>query len=188
MAVDEVQRLSVLVSQLREVYRPRTVGIRQQVDLVDVLSQVKLLVTHQMEDARVQWLQELPKDKVIVEGVADQLKQVFLNICSNAIDAMATKGGQLNIKFSTDLTGKVGTSFQDTGPGISPENLSRLFEPLFTTKAKGLGLGLSISLDIVRAHGGQITVDSQVGIGTTFTVWLPLTGSSDPRETGEEGQ
>ena len=188
MAVEEVQRIAVLVAQLREVYRPRSVGIQQRVNLVEILAQVKLLVTRQLDEARVRWLQESPAGEVSVVGVADQLKQVFLNICANAIEAMTPGGGQLKINYKLGSAGIIGIAFQDTGPGIEPENLSRLFEPLFTTKTNGLGLGLSISFDIIRAHGGQIAVESEVGTGTTFTVWLPLGGTAGQVDTMEVGE
>jgi len=103
----------------------------------------------------------------------DQLAQVFGNIILNAIQAMP-KGGQLTIKSEEHKPDWVTVSFADTGVGISEENLGKLFEPLFTTKAKGIGLGLAITKTIVEAHGGTIEAESTAGEGTTFTVKLPL--------------
>jgi len=171
----EIQRLSNLVAQLREVYRPRTADAMQPLELSKILEEIHILVTPHLQRHRVQWEQPLAESTFIVKGIADQLKQVFLNISLNAIEAMQSSGGTLFVDLIADPdSGQVGVVFRDTGPGISPEDMSRLFEPFFTTKKAGTGLGLSISYDIVRAHGGLIAVDSRPGAGTTFTVWLPL--------------
>jgi PAS domain S-box-containing protein len=183
MASKEVQRLSILVSQLREVYRPRSAGQKQWVNMLDLLTQVKVLLNHQLDTNNVTWVQKPTNQKFLVFGLADQLKQVFLNISLNAIEAMQTRGGQIQIELVADPETKMqGIILRDTGPGISAENLSRLFEPLFSTKQSGMGLGLSISMDIVQSHGGKIMVDSQEGTGTTFTVWLPLVNEEENPE------
>lgn len=117
----------------------------------------------------------------------DRLLQVFNNIMSNAIQAMP-QGGKLKIKsgFVVETAGEEGVSqelivisFEDTGSGIGPAHLAKIFEPLFTTKARGTGLGLAISRNIVEKHGGQILVASQIGKGTSFTVKLPLRVKED---------
>jgi signal transduction histidine kinase len=105
------------------------------------------------------------------------MKQVFLNLFHNALQAMPA-GGQLLIKSaSRQSEGRkwVTVSIKDTGAGITPEHRERIFEPFFTTKAAqgGTGLGLSITYGIVSDHGGEIEVESEVGMGTCFTVWLP---------------
>jgi signal transduction histidine kinase len=103
----------------------------------------------------------------------DQLTMVFGNIILNAAQAMPD-GGQLTVKSEASSPERVAISFSDTGVGISEENLGKIWEPLYTTKAKGIGLGLAITKTIVEAHGGTIEVESTVGEGTTFTVKLPL--------------
>ena len=108
-----------------------------------------------------------------------QINQVFLNLLVNAAQAIPEKG---NITIRTGLSdGEVFIAIADTGAGIPAENLPRLFEPFFTTKpvGKGTGLGLSISYSIVQKHKGRIAVDSELGKGTTFTVWLPLTAAGE---------
>ncbi len=110
------------------------------------------------------------KHKVKVD--ADRMIRVFVNLITNAIDAMP-KGGTLRI-WSRISDNYVKVYFRDTGIGIPEENLDKIWGPLFTTKAKGMGLGLSICKRIVEAHGGNITVKSKVGAGTTFRVILPL--------------
>ncbi len=102
-----------------------------------------------------------------------ELNQVFMNLLSNAIQAME-KNGTIRIKTSTDAA-NVYVEITDTGKGIQPEKLSRVFDPGFTTKGAGVGtgLGLSISYNIIRKHQGEIAVESTVGKGTTFTIALP---------------
>ena len=104
---------------------------------------------------------------------AEQMGRVFTNIISNAVQAMGGKEGKLDITAGAD-DAQAWVSFQDTGCGIPEANLNKIFEPLFTTKPKGIGLGLAISKRLVEHNGGKIEVVSQVGQGTTFTVKLPL--------------
>lgn len=105
--------------------------------------------------------------------VADRMRQVFLNLLLNAIEAMPDGG---NLQISTARTNQpdgVRIVFKDSGTGISPEVLPRIFEPFHTDKADGLGLGLYVSQKIVQEHNGHIEVESKVGQGSTFIVWLP---------------
>lgn len=103
----------------------------------------------------------------------EQISRVFANIISNAVQAMSAKGGELNIDTGEE-SDFLWIKFRDNGCGIPEENLEKIFEPLFTTKPKGIGLGLAISKRLVEQNGGKIEVASQVGQGTTFTVKLPL--------------
>jgi signal transduction histidine kinase len=109
-----------------------------------------------------------------VNCIASQINQVFMNMLMNAAQAIEAQG-KITIR-----TGQVGNevfiSIADTGSGISAENLAHLFEPFFTTKpvGKGTGLGLSIAYGIVQKHHGRIEVKSEVGVGTTFCIWLPI--------------
>jgi PAS domain S-box-containing protein len=107
-----------------------------------------------------------------IKADVGKMVRVFINLIKNAIDAMP-KGGKLKIR-STTANGNVSIAFADTGTGISEEVMAKLFTPLFTTKAQGMGFGLPICKRVVEAHGGKITVKSTVGKGTTFTVTLPI--------------
>jgi signal transduction histidine kinase len=118
-------------------------------------------------------------DPSIVVDV-DKIRRAFLNIIRNAVDAMP-QGGTLTIS-SRRMNDEVEFVFADTGVGMSKDTLDKLWTPLFTTKAKGMGFGLSIAKRIVEAHSGTITADSTLGIGSTFTVKLPI-----KRETKEAG-
>ncbi len=174
MATSETRRLAELVAQLRQVYRPRATGTLQPLDLVPLLAGVPDYLSSQMENPQLEW-QLLPSvPEALVLGIADQLKQVFINLTQNALEAMLPGGGRLTVEVNlSDDDRHFTVTFRDTGPGIPPENLDRLFEPFFTTKFTGLGLGLPICNDIVQGHGGKITVENQPGQGAAFTVWLP---------------
>jgi two-component system, NtrC family, sensor kinase len=107
---------------------------------------------------------------VMVDG--DQIRQVAINLILNAGAAMP-EGGKLVVGTALDEDGMVRISFADTGAGIPQEYLEKIFEPFFTTKAKGTGLGLAITRQIVEHHHGRITIESEIGRGTTVTVILP---------------
>jgi signal transduction histidine kinase len=114
---------------------------------------------------------------------AQQIEQVLVNLIQNAIQAMPD-GGTLRVSLS-QADQAIALGVQDTGVGIPPENLTRIFDPFFTTKSagEGTGLGLSVSYGIIARHHGQITVDSIIGQGTTFTILLP---KQQPDTTAEK--
>jgi signal transduction histidine kinase len=117
---------------------------------------------------------ELSAAPLVVQGIEYKLQQVFLNLFLNARDAMP-KGGWLTIATRAEATGVI-VEIGDTGSGIPAEQLSRIYDPFFTTKeiGKGTGLGLSITYGILQEHEGTITCDSSIGHGTRFTLSLPL--------------
>ncbi len=179
MAAAETNRLSNLVAQLREMYRPPTIGQSHPVDLPALLGEVQNLLAGYLQEKHVVWQLTPPDPQMfaesIIEGVPDQLKQVFLNICLNSIDAMEPDGGNILINFKKSDEGDLaGIRFRDTGSGIPKEVKDKLFEPFITTKEKGLGLGLVICYDIIHKHNGSIEVLSEPGRGAEFTIWLPL--------------
>jgi PAS domain S-box-containing protein len=118
---------------------------------------------------------DLTESKSEIAIDVDRIKRVFINLMKNAVDAMP-KGGKLTIT-SRESTGTIEIVFADTGVGITKEVLERMWSPLFTTKSKGIGLGLVICKRIVEAHGGSIRAESSVGKGSTFTASLPLANS-----------
>jgi two-component system, NtrC family, sensor kinase len=115
---------------------------------------------------------QLQADLPSIVAVPDQLTQVCLNLIINAVEAMPT-GGTLTI-VSTQRAEWLAIEIQDTGAGLTPAEATRIFEPFYTTKADGTGLGLAVSYGIIQQHGGHIEVNSASGQGTTFTVLLPL--------------
>jgi signal transduction histidine kinase len=111
----------------------------------------------------------------------EKMRRVFINIIKNAFDAMP-KGGYLTIE-SRPCENNVSFDFSDTGMGMSRETLAKIWSPLFTTKAKGMGFGLPICRRLVEAHGGRINVESHAGRGTKFTVTVPI----EPKTKADEG-
>ncbi len=177
MAATEFERLSDLVAQLRTLQRSRMPVDLQLLNLQGLIEEVYVLVQAKLEAHAVEWQLSVETTETEVLGAIDQLKQVCLNISLNAIEAMQPDGGVLRVSLLASADGdQVGMRFQDSGPGITPENLSKIFEPLFTTKSNGLGLGLPICYEIMQRHNGRLTVDSQPAHGATFTAWLPLVG------------
>jgi nitrogen fixation negative regulator NifL len=174
MALSETQRLANIVGQLRQLYRPQDAQTMRANDLSSIIEEVHSLITPHLNNSRVVW-QPLPGlEQCLIPCVRDQIIEVFLNLTLNAIEAMQASGGILSVNMvqSNDMT-QVGVIISDNGPGIKPEILPHVFEPFITTKEYGLGLGLSICYGIIQKHGGQITVDSKPGEGTSFIVWLP---------------
>ncbi len=185
MALNEIDRLARLVQQLREVYRPESSARLQRIDLCRLLEETRQVTSPHLERNRVRWVSLPASGPVWVLGSADQLKQVFLNLCLNAVDAMQPEGGTITLRMDVGHSpGRVAVVLEDTGHAIDPDHLPLLFDPFFTTKETGMGLGLPISYDIVRRHDGEIEVQSQAGQGTSFTVWLPLAGAERKQGPG----
>ncbi len=169
-------RAAKIVNGLLNLSRPGSAGNeRVPVDLNAVVGDVFSLLEHQFEVSRIKIRRELSAAPAIVAGIEHQLQQVFLNLFLNARDAMP-RGGWLSVSTRFDEDGMVVVEVADTGSGIAPEYLARIYDPFFTTKAigRGTGLGLSIAYGIVRDHQGSIQCDSAIGQGTTFTLTLPL--------------
>jgi PAS domain S-box-containing protein len=177
MALSETQRLSNIVGQLRQLYRPQYVQTMQSQELVGIIEEVHSLIIPHLNNSQVVWQPFAGLKQCSINCIRDQIIEVFLNISMNAIEAMQPDGGTLSINMiDSNDKGQVGVIFSDSGPGIKPEILHHIFEPFTTTKEYGLGLGLSICYGIIQKHGGQITVESQPGLGTSFTIWLPIIG------------
>lgn len=170
-----VGRCSRIVRGLLDFAR-QTEPVLQPVAVSAVIDQVISLVGYQAEMKHVQVAREEGPQVPLVMADAGQLQQVFTNLVLNAIQAMPDRG-KLTIATSVGGDRQVTVSFQDTGSGIPPEHLAKLFTPFFTTKEKGLGLGLAVSHGIIERHGGRMEVDSEVGKGSTFAVHLPAIGS-----------
>ncbi|MBI2492097.1 MAG: hypothetical protein HYV94_08385, partial [Candidatus Rokubacteria bacterium] len=167
---DEARRLNAIVEQFIALARPLPLTLAP-VDLEGLLGEVAALVEPQARAARVEVRAEADGDLPPVRADRDHLKQVLLNLALNALQAMAD-GGTLTLEARGERGGGV-LAVGDTGPGIPPDALPRIFDPYFTTKTGGLGLGLTIARRIVEAHGGGIAVESQPGRGSRFLVTLP---------------
>jgi PAS domain S-box-containing protein len=175
-------RAAKIVNGLLTLSRPGAPGTdRSVVDLNAVVTDVFSLLEHQLAASRIKVRRELSPTPVPVLGIEHQLQQVFLNLFLNARDAMPS-GGWLTVatRFEGD---EVLAEVADTGMGIPADQLSRIYDPFFTTKAigRGTGLGLSITYGIVREHEGTVRCDSAVGKGTRFTLTFPAVAAQAAR-------
>ncbi|HEY8488864.1 MAG TPA: ATP-binding protein [Thermaerobacter sp.] len=175
IVLQEIERIEGIVNDLLLLARQPRLRLRP-VDLAALLR--RLVDMLRMAETARGCLIELIVTEPLPPVVADegQLRQVFLNLIRNGLEAMAG-GGRLKVRaFAGTEPGRVIVEVEDTGPGIPPEHLGRIFDPFFTTKDGGTGLGLAVSYGIVRSHGGHIDVDSEPGRGTRMRVVLPVDG------------
>ena len=178
MAISESERMRDLIRSLQDFNRPSS-GLRSRMDLHACLDSLLLFQKSDLKSKRIVVRRDYASGLPPVEAVADQIKQVLLNLLSNAADACQQPNSTITVR--TRLEGeRVAISISDTGVGIRPEEIGSIFQPFYTTKAavKGTGLGLPVSWGIVRNHGGEIRVESTPGAGSTFTVLLPVAGDA----------
>ncbi len=173
--VKEVARLEDLLKELRELYLPRSLNM-EEVSVIKLLQEVRDLIENDCDKKRVSVSLKMEGERPLIKGDKSRLKQVLLNLVKNAVEAMED-GGELSLE--SQIRGeKVEIAIADTGPGIPPEDLERIFEAFYTTKPQGTGLGLGISRSIVEEHpGGSFSVASEKGKGTRFVISLPLSRS-----------
>lgn len=171
VAKGEITRLDYIVTQFLQAIRPTQPQIRSN-RLNDTVIETLDLLRPELENRGLEVRELMAGTLPEAAFDAGQVKQALVNLVKNSMQAM-TRGGVLTLE--TGRTGDwVWVSVGDTGVGIPQERLNRIFEPFFTTKEKGSGLGLMIVHRIMREHGGRIDVESLVGKGTTFRLWLPL--------------
>ncbi len=172
-AKSEVERLDSIINQFLRALRPSKPELHET-DLKELLCEALNFMRHEIESREIRascsWPEHVPK----IVADPNQLKQAFYNLIKNALQAMQ-KGGELSIVCDYDDE-SVNLAFSDTGCGIKPEDLPRLFKPYFSTKSAGNGLGLMIVDRIVREHGAKLSIDSVPGKGSTFTVKFPRLG------------
>ncbi|HEY0173328.1 MAG TPA: ATP-binding protein [Pyrinomonadaceae bacterium] len=174
VARKETERVSHIIRQMLGFARRS--GEVEWVSVNQIIEETLILVEKKMKQARVDVARGFDARLPKVRARADQLRQVFLNLLLNAQQAME-KGGRITVRTSVyeqALQPTVSVQITDTGRGISETDLARIFEPFFSTRAKGTGLGLWVTQDIVRHHGGRIEATSEEGEGTTFNVILPV--------------
>ena len=171
VAKGEIRRLDYIVTQFLQAIRPSAPHFREG-SLNDVVVETIELLGPELSNRGLLVEQRCARQLPIAHFDPVQIKQVLVNLIKNAMQA-TTKGGLLTIETGSHLDG-VWVSVQDTGAGIPQDQTNRIFEPFYTTKKKGSGLGLMIVQRIVREHGGRLELESHVGKGTRFRVWLPL--------------
>jgi nitrogen fixation/metabolism regulation signal transduction histidine kinase len=170
VARSEVNRLDSIVTQFLRAIRPSHPQLRPE-NLNTIIEETVRFFTPEIHDREITVEQQLRSDLPLLQLDRDQMKQAFYNVIKNSLEAMQ-RHGALRIETDLDDTHVV-IRFVDSGGGMSPENLSRAFEPYFTTKVSGSGLGLLIVRRIVREHGGELSIESSQGTGLTLTIRLP---------------
>ncbi len=171
VAKGEINRLDYIVTQFLHALRPTPPQLKPA-SLNEVVEKTLELLRPELDNRGLTVKVKLDQRLPLAPLDLTQMQQVLVNLVKNAMQAM-TKEGTLTLRTGEGSEG-VWLSVADTGGGIAQEQINRIFEPFFTTKKKGSGLGLMIVQRIIRAHGGKIELDSLVGRGTTFRIWLPL--------------
>jgi signal transduction histidine kinase len=163
---------------LKLFYRPSS-GKAVLVELQLLIENILVFQKSFLDSKKVAVVREFCPDLPPVHAVPDQIKQVLVNLLLNGVEAMEETGGTVTIRTGTDGR-TVRVSVHDTGRGIPAGDMEKIFLPFFTTKPEvdGTGLGLSVSYGIIKNHGGEITVTSEPGQGTTFTLVLPVAAQS----------
>jgi hypothetical protein len=162
----QIKRLNTMLCSLLDFARQREPEVAP-CDVAGIIRPMLALVRPDAQKYHIEIVEDLPADLPAIQTDAGQAQQALLNVLLNGIQAMP-EGGMLTVRAS--VNGNVAIQVQDTGAGISEENLQRIFSPFFTTKHRGTGLGLAITRNIMEKHHGRISVHSEVGRGTTFTL------------------
>ncbi|GAB4505568.1 MAG: hypothetical protein Fur0043_25640 [Anaerolineales bacterium] len=173
LAKSELNRLMSTVQRMLDFYRPGAIA-PSEVHIPEILQHVVGLMAQQLAKRNIEVQVDIADSMPSIYAVGSQIQQVFLNLILNAFDAM-TDGGLLQIRAQGVKRG-VEILFQDSGPGISPEKLAHIFEPFYSTKEGGTGLGLTVSYNIVTAHGGSLELVPNNKRGACFRVYLPFGG------------
>ena len=171
VAKGEITRLDSIINQFLRAIRPTPLETRPE-DINDIVRESVAFLEAEIADRNITVELELHKDLPLIESDRGQLKQAFYNVIKNAFQAMKSEGV---LRIRTDMDDKFVTiTFTDTGGGIPPEAMGNVFQPYFTTKKNGSGLGLLIVRRIVRAHGGEINLVSTEGVGLSLSIHLPF--------------
>jgi len=187
IASGEVDRISSLVNELLDFARPSDPKLEQE-DINTVLDGMILLISTETKKKQITIIRNYATDLPLVQIDREQIKQVFLNVLLNGIEATSENG---KIMVQTRSFMKPGgdpyvqVEFSDTGCGIPPDYIEDIFNPFFTTKSTGSGLGLSISNQIIQDHKGYIVVESQLGKGSSFFINLPVNQEVPKRRKGD---
>jgi two-component system NtrC family sensor kinase len=179
---EEATRCEMVVRDLLEFARPRSTEF-VRTDVNQVIRKSLEQLSNRLHQEKVQLRNDVDAQLPHIDADPQQLQQLLVNLCSNALDAMSG-GGILSIVAKLDAPEALSITVADNGFGIDADNLSKIFQPFFTAKKRrGLGLGLAICDRIVKAHGGSIAVESRPGDGTIFTLHLPLKRAEQAQNT-----
>ncbi|WLR53714.1 ATP-binding protein [Mesobacillus subterraneus] len=169
----ELQRIDSIINEFLILAKPQSIKY-ETTDISKIMNETVALLTAQavLHDVEIKTLYDDDLPKLLCEP--NQLKKVFINIIKNAIEVMP-KGGLISVTVSQAPGNRIHICIQDEGEGIPTEKIKKLGEPFYTTKERGTGLGLMVSFKIIEEHGGTIEIESKVGDGTLFHIYLPLT-------------
>lgn len=182
MAIDELERSARIVKKLRDLNREADASEKSPVDLQKVLEDILILTKNRLYDRDIVPIFPYQGSPPVVMASEDQIRQVFLNLIMNAIDAMPEGGSIYLDAIHTSSPKGISIKIRDTGIGIDHEVMNHLFDPFYTTKEDGLGLGLYICKQIIDNHNGSLTVESKSGIGTEFSIWMPALDVGEDEE------
>ncbi len=169
---EEISRIDNIVKEFLAFARPDKAE-KKKIKINDVLKEVITITRPKMEQSAISLVEKYSEPHSEITGNHDALKQIFLNIILNAIQAMDGHGGTITVKTLTE-NGNLQVVINDNGIGIPEEDLKKIFDPFFTTKKEGTGMGLALTHNIITDHSGKIDIDSTPGMGTTVKVILPL--------------
>lgn len=169
--IKETERLNHVVEDFLRMSRQQPVELRD-CSIREELETIVTLVAKEAHDRGISLRLEPGAEPAIIRGDGEKLRQAFLNIVINALQATPS-GGSVGIALNRAEAG-FEISFRDSGTGITPDNLQRIFEPFYTTKPDGTGLGMAVTRKIIEGHGGRLDIESEVGQGTTVSIRLPL--------------
>jgi signal transduction histidine kinase len=169
--IKETERLNHVVEDFLRMARQQPVELRD-CSIREELETIVTLVAKDAHNRGITLLLEQNADQAVIRGDGEKLRQAFLNIVINALQATPSGG---SVTITLDRVGpEFVISFRDNGSGIAPDNLQRIFEPFYTTKTDGTGLGLAVTRKIIEGHGGKLDIESGVGLGTTVSIRLPM--------------
>ncbi|ANB59390.1 PAS domain-containing sensor histidine kinase [Anoxybacteroides amylolyticum] len=181
--MSELKRIESIITEFLVLAKPQAVQYKQN-DVCKIMKDTIDLISAQAMMHNVQIISDFEEKLPLLYCEPNQLKQVFINILKNAIEVMP-KGGDIHVRIQKIGTDYIRISVADQGCGIPQDKIKKLGEPFYTTKERGTGLGLMVSYKIIEEHQGKIDVDSEVGIGTTFHITLPIERvDADDEETG----
>lgn len=181
---DEIRRLNEIIEEFVTFFRIKRMELRPR-PLENVLEKIMAVMATECGERNIV-LEGLWNDKhpTIVSMDADKLTQAFINIVKNAMEAIdGSKPGRITLAVERRGDRQAVVTITDTGSGLTPDEVDRIFNPEYTTKEKGLGLGLTLAHEIINGHGGEIRVTSRKGFGTTFEILLPLAGYKENEKT-----
>ena len=167
----ELERINLIISEFLILAKPHVTTIKE-FDLEKIIQDVVLLYTPELNMRGILLTESWNTANMVVAGEQNQIKQVFINIIKNAVEALE-KEGSLHISSKIENDGFIGIHIRDNGPGMSKEVQKQIFEPFFTTKTTGTGLGMMISEKIIQEHGGKIIINSRLNNGTLVSILLP---------------